>query len=176
MIRQKAYIQGFCKTAEAYGVDPQKLLKAGSFIAAPGRAIGRFLTAGQGGIGRYMELLTGGNRRLLADYNRLQKWLSLSGKEATGMLGGDPAYYRNMKNTIRDAFLKGNGQSVEIPLKIRGGTARRITATKDIADELGKVWSVRAGTALGGLGLAGGAGYAASKMAKKDKSKSPWFF
>jgi len=166
MTQQEAYVQGFRKVAEAYGVFPQKLDKSASMLSFPGRLVGRLLLSGSRSAKRLLELLLGGNKHLLADYNHLQKWLDLSAKEAKKVTGGDPEHYKRLKDVVRTSFLKGNGQAVEIPLK--NGGRRRITATKDVADELGKVWGARAGTALAGLGLAGGAGYVTTK---DDKTK-----
>jgi hypothetical protein len=65
---QKAYLRGFCKVANAYGVDPEALLKYAQapILPAAGTALrsllGRIAAKGN----RFLELLKGGNKDLQA--------------------------------------------------------------------------------------------------------------
>lgn len=140
MTQEEAYIEGFCKTAEAYAVDPDELVKFAQasriFSGIGGKLKGVLNNKGlkgitenllnkakgvtAGGIGsklkdlgsRYLELMSGGN----AD------------KVAKGL-----GSLRNFKGPLRNQML--------------------LRAIKN-NPELMKVWGARVGT-LGGLGLVG---------------------
>lgn len=67
MTRDEAYAAGFCKAAEALGVDPEALYKQ----ALPAW-MGRALSRARGFAGRYNELLTGSRfDRLSGEYSSL---------------------------------------------------------------------------------------------------------
>ena len=76
MTHEEAYIEGFCKAAEAAGVDPVALYKQAQLktqlLGMLGRAGGRLLGAGRAAAGaasaggkRYLELLRGGRPTFL---------------------------------------------------------------------------------------------------------------
>lgn len=142
MTQDEAYIAGFCKAAEAAGVDPEVLYKRAQLKARIGALLGRGLTAirgagtaaaasraGQAAVGgakRYADLLRGGNTTTRGAF-RLGR--------------GDLSSMGNFKGWLQTyaAGLKGN-------------------LSTDAASELRKALAARAGTAVAGTAaLAGGA-------------------
>lgn len=110
---QEAYMHGFCKTAMENNIDPEKLLKS----AGPmGLALKQLFRSSKKGIGRLMELLGGGNKKVLRDYNKVNSWLDAAANRST-RLGNTKGnlYYRAMQDKIDQAFRAGNGRRIELP-------------------------------------------------------------
>ena len=150
MTYEQAYAEGFCKAAEAIGVNPVLLYKQAAggskilgFLAGAGRGKGTSLK-------RFMELLRGGNKALKSE---------IAGGSAGATMGQFPGQAgRNLLERLgfRLRVLKGTNPAGEFsPAATR--EARRALATQ-----------LRTGLAAGGI-LGGGAGIAAGVNALTNK-------
>lgn len=172
---------GLTKTAQGLGsvigrgvLTGDRLLARG--LAGLGTLSSRGLSALEKGLGklglkinRFGELVLGGKESTLRDYNELQRFLTQSIDNAK-RTGGDPERFRRLKDSLREAFVSGNGQVVNIPSvdpSTGAAITKAVTATPEVADELGKVYGARALSVLG-LGGAGYAGYSLSKKRKRS--------
>lgn len=217
MHMSEAYVEGFCKAAEAAGVDPAQLAKtaAPAFAAGLGRFMrgarswagrtgratydmaqrvaadprGAMRSAGdwagrtgraaydmaqrvaadpRGSFARYKELMRGGNKDTLAQYNDWRDRFVDAARlvMARGVDAGPQATWRGLRE-LRGMYKgfdrvarSGNGT---VAINVPGSPV--FEGTRQVASELGKVRAARLGTAgvagaglLGGMALMGGDG------------------
>ena len=128
---QNAYMRGFCKVAEANGVDPQKLYKYAQAMMGRGAKQLGGLVADKAR--RFWELLKGGNKDIKDTYLNAEKRLH---------------HLHEKRMMLPDVFK--NNKNFQTSYK-NTRTALR-AAYDNLNNEALKVFAARAGAA-GGLGL-----------------------
>jgi hypothetical protein len=107
MAMTQAYIEGFCKAAEAYGVDPQKLMKAAALPTAflPKHLLSTVIGAGRTNITPRML-------RQMSMWDRLQALQSRMGWRQGAVRTADRIiklhYPTNIPPSISDALTRAN--------------------------------------------------------------------
>lgn len=137
---QKAYLRGFCKVANAYGVDPEKLLKYAQapILPAAGTALkglwGRIAAKGN----RFLELLKGGKKDLKAFKGNWAARQDALNKQYE-------AFAAKGESGIKDWLTKNDLLKKEMLEKY----------TPELQNEALKVFGARAGVGAAGLAGAG---------------------
>lgn len=188
-----AYIAGFSKTAEDMGVNPDYLIKVaagGLFgllgrglqaLAKPGFAghvastLGQVAQKGRGYVGRFGELLAGGNPDVVKDFRTLQKLYNAGyGRLIKNRLTASPEWIKETKSALNEmrkqmaAVRNGTGN---IKYMTNAGKTLAVDGSEALTRELNKVLAARIGTgaALTGAGIAG----ARRLSGAADKTKEP---
>lgn len=155
MTYQEAYIDGFCKAAEAAGIDPIRLYKQ----AAPAKLgiVGRAVK----GVKRFGELLTGARVGRLAAGKAYNAAMAYNGRMIRNRLLGvvdptTPAPASVLK------LLKTRLKTIATGLRTGGTYGTVLQKNAPLRDELHQVLAARlaaGGAVAGGLGLAGAGAY-----------------
>lgn len=146
MTQNDAYVAGFCKAAEAAGVDPEVLYKRAQALKAYsvlGSLLSRFRVGAKGAGARYVELLKGGRPRFVDQVrasSNIPRWGS--SLEVT-----NPAKRtaNRLRMALKDRIARLRGGSTENPADV-------LEARKALATQVG--------TGAAGLGALMGVGSA----------------